>query len=520
MPLRLNAGDLADRASLRLARAPRQRQPQPRFGSIAVVRTVPWVAAAMVLAWGFVGVWSSSAQWGDHFEQFAWAHSIEWGYHKHPPLPTWLLAFAIELFGPSTELAGALALACVLGTGVFTYLVARELLGRPGAALSLLFWGLQHPFSYRCHLFNHNTVLMLAVSATAWCSLRALRDPQLTTRWLALGFVAGLALLSKYQAIVPIAGIACAMWLTGDFASRRVRTGAALAVLVASAMFAPHVVWAMQHDLSTLNYATQQGRTLEWQGRIGDSAGFLAQQTRLVLPALLFAGMLIGMARRQSVAGAEALSESSRRQRAWLIGLVVLPVVVTLGTGLVFGLKLQNHWGYQALQFAGLFLAWRLRSLFGPPRPAWIVLALAVHVAFLVLALMLAKFEPSDRTIRNDGRYPAQELARAVRQDWQDDTSCPLAIVVGPSFEAGMISVYNGGTALVLEDGDFAKSPWITPLKVQRRGAVYVSTDRGKLPSFGVTRVGSLDVSEAAPTQTPRVFWAIQPPVSCGGEMR
>jgi len=52
----------------------------------------------MIAMWAIVGVAFSTAQWGDHFEQFTWAHSVQWGYHKHPPLPTWLLAGAIELF--------------------------------------------------------------------------------------------------------------------------------------------------------------------------------------------------------------------------------------------------------------------------------------------------------------------------------------------------------------------------------------------------------------------------------------
>ena len=27
----------------------------------------------------------------DNIEQLTWVRSLEWGYYKHPPLPTWLL---------------------------------------------------------------------------------------------------------------------------------------------------------------------------------------------------------------------------------------------------------------------------------------------------------------------------------------------------------------------------------------------------------------------------------------------
>ena len=86
-----------------------------------VVKAAPWVAALLVAVWFLIGVSNGTSQWGDHFEQFVWAHSVEWGYHKHPPLPTWMLATVIAVFGPAVASAQALAVVCTLGTGFFTY---------------------------------------------------------------------------------------------------------------------------------------------------------------------------------------------------------------------------------------------------------------------------------------------------------------------------------------------------------------------------------------------------------------
>ena len=469
----------------------------------------------MVAMWALVGVGFSSAQWGDHFEQFIWAHSVQWGYHKHPPLPTWLLALAIELFGPSVESARTLAVVCVLGTGLFTYLVARELFDRPTAALSLLFWGLQHPFSQRCYLFNHNTVLMLTISAVVWCVIRALRAPASVRWWLAVGALAGLSLLSKYQAIVPLVGVLLAVWLSGELCSTAVRRGMVLAAAVAMAVVTPHIGWVVQHHLSTLEYATQQGHSLSWFDRGFNVVSFIAQQLRYLLPALVLASLVLYISRRESAGVAVDPAPLARRQRAWLLGLIAFPFLATLLTGPLLGLRLQNHWGYQALQFAGLFFAWRLRNYLGTTKLTWLVLALAVHSASLALALQLARSGPLlGSEGRQDARYPAQQLADAIRHDWQDDTPCPLAFVVGPPFEAGSVSVYNGGTAAVLEDGDFDKSPWISPSELERMGAVYLAAKPSELPSHGVTRIGSLDVSVAFPVQT-RVYWAVMPPLGC-----
>ena len=435
------------------------------------------MALAMIAMWATAGIAFSSAQWGDNFEQFIWAHSVQWGYHKHPPLPTWLLSGAIALFGPSVDSARTLAVICVLGTGGFTYLVARELFDEPTGAVSLLFWGLQHPFSQRCDLFNHNTVLMLTVSAAVWCALRAVRRPTALFWWLALGCLSGLSLLAKYQAIVPLVGVVLALWLSGELRSPSVRVGMILASAVAMAVVTPHIAWVAEHQLSTLEYATQQGHSLSWSERSVSVLGFMAQQVRFLLPAILLGVLVHHTARRANPGISLESPPLGHRQRAWLLGLIAFPLLATLLTAPLLGLQLQNHWGYQALQFAGLFFAWRLRSHVTVARGSWLVLALAVHGAFLTLALQSGTVSSLTGQGRQDARYPAQQLADAVRQDWQDHTSCALAIVVGPPFEAGMVSVYNGGTAAVLEDGDFSKSPWISPANLERLGAVYVTAD-------------------------------------------
>jgi len=404
----------------------------------------------------------------------------------------------------------------VLGTGLFTYLVARALFDGPVAALTMLFWGLQHQFSARCHLFNHNTVLMLTISAAVWCVIGALRAPGAVRWWLAAGVLAGLSLLAKYQAIVPLAGVLLALWLSGELSSTAVRLGIVIAAGVAIAVVTPHVAWVTQNHLSTLAYATQQGHPLAWVDRGASIVSFMAQQLRFLLPAFVLAGLVHFVSSRENPGMGGPAAALDHRQRAWLIGLIAFPIVATLLTAPLMGLRLQNHWGYQALQFAGLVFAWRLQDRLDLTKATWLVLAVAVHSVFLSLALQSAGSSPSMRSAgRQDARYPAQQLADAIRRDWQDDTPCPLAVVVGPAFEAGLVSVYNGGTAAVLEDGDFAKSPWISPSELELRGAVYLAAKVSELPSRGVTRTGSLDVSAAFPGEA-HIHWSIVPPLACG----
>ncbi len=475
-----------------------------------------WMSLALVGLWVALGADVNNAQWGDHFEQFVWAHSFEWGYYKHPPLPTWMLAAAIAIFGPWPYWTYALAGLCTAGTAFFTYRVAQRLIGDKPAALAILLWGLQQAFSARAQLFNHNTVMMLAISGTAWCVLRAL-DSSRRAWWIAAGVGAGLAMLSKYQSVVPLAGIGVALLLTGELARHSTRRGALMAIGVAAPVFAPHLLWMLQHDFSTLRYAAQEGRPLSWAARGLSVTVFLGQQIRLLFPAMLFAGVLwlLPGLRTHSHAATATDDDQAQWRRAWFAGLIVFPLVVTVLVCPAFGLDLKNHWGYQCLQFFSLWLAWRLQHLARRGAVVLATLALLVQSVFMTVCAEPEWTGQRDPDRRADGQYPARQLAAAVQRDWQAITSCPLTVVVGPSFEAGMVSVYSHAPPKVLEDGDFAKSPWVQPDELSHRGAVYVATDPNRLPVQGVALLNSMNVAAAARASASRIYWAIVPPRSC-----
>lgn len=41
----------------------------------------------------------------DNIEQLIWVLSLEWGYYKHPPLPTWLIWLPVQFFGVSAAVS-------------------------------------------------------------------------------------------------------------------------------------------------------------------------------------------------------------------------------------------------------------------------------------------------------------------------------------------------------------------------------------------------------------------------------
>jgi 4-amino-4-deoxy-L-arabinose transferase-like glycosyltransferase len=484
-----------------------------------VERTDPprglWLALGLIAIWAGAAASLNEAQMVDNFEQFIWAHSVEWGYYKHPPLPTWMLAVVIHAFGPSPYWTYALGAACAAGTAAFTYWTADDLVGPRRRDLALLLWGLQNAFSVRVQLYNHNTVMMLWIAACAWAVLKAVRR-EAFVYWLLAGVAAGLALLSKYQSAVPLAGIAVALALSGELARPATRKGLAVALLIAAVLVARHVGWVLEHGCSTLHYASQYGRRLETPARLWGVVVFLADQVRLTLPALLLLLLLRWTCRAPPIDGRPATGPQAMdaRQRAWLIGLTAFPLLATVLVGLFSGLKLEGHWGFQCLQFAGLWLAWWSTRRAVPALACLSRAALAIHAITLGVTAWTASSVYQGRAKRDDTSFPAREFAVAVQRDWAEVTRCPLQLVVGPSFEAGMLSAYIAAWPRVLESGDHWKSPWIGTADVQQVGAAYVSTSAAGLP-HGSMRTGSLLLERLGRPESRRVHWAIVPPLSC-----
>jgi Dolichyl-phosphate-mannose-protein mannosyltransferase len=494
----------------------------------------PLLAAGLVLVWVLVAWLSNTAQYGDHFEQLAWAQSLEWGYHKHPPLPSWLLAGAIRLGGMHPWWPSLLAAVCIALNLVLTWRVACWLIGEDRAALAVLFAGLQQGFMGKAQLFNHNSVLVLCVSAAVLLALRATQlevtrpARQQTVRWTLLGVVSGLALLSKYQAALPLLGVVVAMWRSGALARPANRRGLFLAVSLALLILAPHVAWVATHGWSTVAYATQAGVSQSPGERLGGIGKFLVIQLRVLTPALLMLMAMAWWAKRQprgTLSDSVVHAASDPRpvpQWIWISSLLGVPVAGVLIVALLGGLRLQDHWGIQTFQFLGIAAAALWPRAVRLEWRRWVAVALVLHGVFALAytAPRWTELARSSRT-RLDEFYPAQAMADAVRQQWAAavPAGCALRFVRGPGFEAGIVGLYAADHPAVIDD-NLLHTPWLQPAVFAEAGhlAVRLGTppDLDEWSSGPVLR-GVVKFDVPAQRQSPHqtLHWMIVPPARC-----
>lgn len=447
----------------------------------------------------------------DDIEQLTWVRSLEWGYYKHPPLPTWLLWLPVRIFGLSAGVAYALGAACTLAAmGLLWHLVAR-LRGVTHASVALLAALCITYYNGRLYYYNHNVVLLLLSSACAWLCWQAFATRRLRW-WIALGVALGLGVLTKYQIAVTAASVLAFAVHQRAWRDPLHRQGALLAGLIALVMFVPHLEWLTAHDFAPISYAleTSLGAHVEPAARLAASVTWLADQVfNRALPALL---LLIGLAhwpgaaRRTSPARQQA-PRGHDAARALLLAWGLVPLVFITLVGLVGGAELQLQWGTPFL----LFMVPAAMELW--PRARWQQADLSrALAAFLVIqALLLAlNFVTSPRgaaALRTHHwqSFDSAELAARVAGPARAELGGPVRVVVGNASIAGALALRLPERPRVLIDGRHDRSPWVGLDLVQRCGAVQLGA------------AGTLDNARSLGPAFPGMVWRIILPILAAG---
>ncbi|GAB4202508.1 MAG: hypothetical protein Fur0019_00460 [Tibeticola sp.] len=441
------------------------------------VRPWPWALALAIwaAAWLVLRAFVAETPPYDNLEQLSWLRSLEWGYYKHPPLPTWLAWAAVKLFGPSAALTYALGAALTLAALGFLAAVVREALGPRSAGVAVAAALCMAFYSQRLHYFNHNTVLMLWVAVTAWLSWRLLHRPSLRD-WALLGLVAGLGLLTKYQYVLAAA---CVGWLflaLEMWRSPLHRVGAVLAAGVALLVVSPHLWWLTQAAHTPLDYARGVAFAAETGGwsRAAAVARWAADWgLNRALPAWLFLLALAVLARRARP-GSEAHAEVRTARppvvatRVFIYSWALLPTLVMLALGLLGGAALQTQWaaGFAFLAPPAVLLALRLgEDRLRRPR----VGRAAVGAFVLVQALLMAHtWDRSPRGLHPFGpehwcRFPAEALAAELRAQALPALGASDYLISGPAAPLQALALHLPGWPRVLIERNPALSPWVQP---------------------------------------------------------
>ena len=376
------------------------RQAQRFLAAIVALTVLRFVAAAIL---------PLSA---DEAYYWLWSRHLAAGYYDHPPA----IAYAIRL---GTLLFGATSLGVRFGPLLLSVL-ASAFVWRGGAILLQS----EDAGARACLFFN--LTLMVSVEtlaatpdapavATAAAVLYALAKVEQSGKgawWLAVGFAAGLGLLSKYTGFFLGAGIFA--WLV---LSPKARVwlftawpwlGGALALIV----FIPNLMWNASHDWMT--FAFQFGRIAEGHFTLRFLFEFLGAQILLATPFIFLLAAL-----------ALAFRARDRGGAIFLLAALVFPSALYF---LIHSLhdRIQGNWPsflYPALAVAAA-QAWSLQEWNGWTAPVWRIsrraatpvaaaLLLAVYAQALFGLIPLGRGDPLARLLAVGFDGVAQQIQKA-----------------------------------------------------------------------------------------------------------
>ena len=279
----------------------------------------------------------------DEAYYWVWSRALAPGYLDHPPMTalwiragTWLCGdgpLGVRLLAPLSAAAGTL----LLGQAASDFWGGTPDLRRQRAVVTGLILNATLVVGIGAVTMTPDTPLLFFWTVALFALARAT-----TTRrgvwWLLAGLAIGLALDSKYTAVLTGAGLA--LWLVATRAGRAwLRTPFPWAAgLLALLLFTPVLAWNAAHGWASL--AKQGGRTGDWHPAraLQFLSELLGGQIGLATP-LLFVVLAAGLARAVRAARRGDEAAPAAALVAWL---TLLPLAVFVQHA--FGDRVQANW--------------------------------------------------------------------------------------------------------------------------------------------------------------------------------
>jgi 4-amino-4-deoxy-L-arabinose transferase-like glycosyltransferase len=404
-------------------------------------------ALSLLLFGGFLLVWTLYATISaatisihtDMAEAYVWGQTFSFG-HLHPPFWSWVAGIWFSIF-PRSDWAFYLLSTCNAGLGLVGSWFLLGNFARGDRRLAATWLLLLTPFyTFLALKFNANSIFLSLWPWTLNFFVRSIDGRRLSDALL-FGIFMGLAILSKYFALILAATCFVAALIHSDrrayFRSFSPYISFAATLLV----LAPHLVWLVRSGAPSFRYfANKTGYTLEEAvlGCIALITGLLAFHALVLI--------LIGISRKRvwPLRFATGFLESWKDPKfRILLVLAVLPVALTVLSGLVFRLKVSTNMAIGICSLVPLLLM----ELYGPGDDRRLyVLARNVAIGIAVCALLLSPLIAlatlwSGRD--NENMNPKKELAAAVTRLWHQQTGLPLRYVGGSRKTAYAVAFYS-----------------------------------------------------------------------------
>lgn len=229
-----------------------------------------------------------------HYDEayyWVWSKNLQLSYFDHPPMIAYLIRLT-TLFSDKEFFIRLAAVVCSTITVIMMYKTARRLFGQKAADITVILalaWPILEGTFF---ITTIDSPLLMFWSITLYCLVRAFIENSKPYIY-ASGISLGLALLSKYTAVLILPGILIYVLLTPAkrkiFLSKELYLGLFLALIV----FSPVLIWNYQHDWVSFTFQFHHGVAADRQIRLDGLGDYLggtigAANPFISLPIIVF----------------------------------------------------------------------------------------------------------------------------------------------------------------------------------------------------------------------------------------
>ncbi len=406
----------------------------------------------------------------DMLEMFVWGQEFQWGYHKHPPFPSWVVGGWFALFPRTPQFFLILTQANVALGLTFSYLLARELLEKSKALVAILLLELVVYHSFSGLTFCNNSILVSLWPAFAFFAFRALKHNHIRD-WALAGFIGGLAMLSKYPSILLLiaAFVAFVINHKKNFMSQICKPGPLICLAVFLIMTLPHLYWLVHHDFMPMQYAANRYFK-------SGSVAFRIIEFITVNALILSPIILIGKLTFKIPFKTMFRPNFSTLEKAFVSSIVYVPSLLMIVGALLFKAELGVQFATPFYFLFGVFIVSKAavfseRSVKIVTRIVYAFLAFILCL-FIIFKIILSQFYDKKEVYHMFYAEPIQALPQFIEKEWKTAfPGTPLKYVAGGGGYLYTLTFFCANHPSALLDFDEKKSPWIEEGAIQKDGA-------------------------------------------------
>lgn len=422
--------------------------------------------------WTFCSTFARDTLPHDVAEGLAWGQQWEWGYDKHPPLTAWGLALFAKL-APGADWPIYLFSQLVIVSMFYAvWRLASQVLPSRLALISVFL--LQGIFYYNVQTPNINPDTMQSAIWTFVILFFYFALTQQKTRyWLGLGILAGLAFLTKYQALMLFSAMLVVLTATSPGRQSWQTKGPYLCGLAFLLIILPHLYWSYQHDFPAIQYAHESAalHALPYAAWVYHII-YPVDMLKCTLAAIAgFLVMLLPFYRspRQTL-------NLKKFDYQYLFIMGIGPFLCSLLYSLITGNVLRERWNIPYFTLFGILAMISLKPL----------LTTRNLKAFLTLFLFITLLAPIGRTFyllywphitgvaRADAYIPASVIATQLTEEWHRRFNTPLKYVIGESDFTAYLAIYSPDKPIPFFWGNTKYSAWVNEADFKTHGGIFI----------------------------------------------